>query len=177
MLYLTKMIASLKKANLDLEIKRESIFLISSVQFSSIALSCRTLCYPVNHSTPGLPAHHPLPESTQPHVHWVGDAIQPSQPLSSPSPPTLNLPASGSFPMSQLSASDGQIIGVSASRVVPLMNTQDRFPLGLTGIISLQSKGLSRVFSSTTVWSHQFFGARPFLLSSSHICTWDFVIR
>ena len=64
---------------------------ISSVQFSSVAQSCPTLWDPMNRSTPGLPVHHQLPESTQTHVHWVGDAIQPSYPLSSPSPPALNL--------------------------------------------------------------------------------------
>ena len=64
---------------------------ISSVQFSSVAQSCPTLCDPMNCSTPGLPVHHQLPEFTQTHVHWVGDAIQPSHPLSSPSPPALNL--------------------------------------------------------------------------------------
>ena len=60
-------------------------------QFSSVAQSCPTLCDPMNCSTPGLPGHHQLLESTQTHVHWVGDAIQPSHPLSSPSPPALNL--------------------------------------------------------------------------------------
>ena len=60
-------------------------------QFSSVAQSCPTLCDPMNHSMPGLPVHHQLPESTQTHVHWVGDAIQPSLPLLSPSPPALNL--------------------------------------------------------------------------------------
>ena len=62
-----------------------------SVQFSSVAQSCLTLCNPMNCSTPGFPVHHQLPESTQPHVHWVSDAIQSSHPLSSPSPPALNL--------------------------------------------------------------------------------------
>ena len=61
------------------------------IQFSSVAQSCPTLCDPMNCSTPGLPVHHQLPESTQTHVLWVGDAIQPSHPLSSPSPPALNL--------------------------------------------------------------------------------------
>ena len=61
------------------------------IQFSSVAQSCPTLCDPINHSTPGLPVHHQLPESTQTHLHCVSDAIQPSHPLSSPSPPTLNL--------------------------------------------------------------------------------------
>ena len=64
---------------------------IISVQFNSVAQLCPTLCDPMNHSTPGLPVHHQLPESTQTHVHWVGDAIQPFHPLSSPSPPALNL--------------------------------------------------------------------------------------
>ena len=65
--------------------------IISSVQFSSVAQSCPTLCDPMNHSTPGLPVYHQLLESTQTHVHCVSDAIQPSHPLSSPSPPALNL--------------------------------------------------------------------------------------
>ena len=60
-------------------------------QFSSVAQSCSTLCDPMNHSTPGIPVHHQFPEFTQTHVHWVGDAIQPSHPLSSPSPLALNL--------------------------------------------------------------------------------------
>ena len=59
-------------------------------QFSSVAQSCPTLCDPMNRSTPGLPVHHQLPEFTQTHVHWVDDAIQPSHPLSSPSPPAPN---------------------------------------------------------------------------------------
>ena len=125
--------------------------LSSSVQFSSVTQSCPTLCDPVNRSTPGLPVHHQLLESTQTYVHCVGDAIQPSHPLSSPSPPSF--PASGSFPMSQLFASGGQSIGVSASASVLPMNTQDWSPLEWTGWISLQSKGLSRVFSNTTVQS------------------------
>ena len=112
----------------------------SSVQFSSFAQSCLTPCDPMNRSTPGLPVHHQLPEFTQTHVHWVGDAIQPSRPLSSPSPPAPTLPASGSFPVSRLFASDSQSMGASAS-VLP-MNVQGWFPLGLTGLISLQSKGL-----------------------------------
>ena len=66
-------------------------FDLLDVQFSSVTQSCLTLCNPMNHSTPGLPIHHQLPESIQTHVHWVGDAIQPSHPLPSPSPPALNL--------------------------------------------------------------------------------------
>ena len=64
---------------------------MASVQFSSVTQSCTTLCDPMDCSTPDLPVHHKLPEFTQTHVHWVGDAIQPSHPLSSPSPPALNL--------------------------------------------------------------------------------------
>ena len=64
---------------------------VLSVQFSSVTLSCPTLCDPMNHSTPGLPVHHQPPDSTQTHGHWIGDAIQPSHPLPSPSPPALNL--------------------------------------------------------------------------------------
>ena len=63
----------------------------SGFQFSSVVQSCLTLCDPMDCSTPGLPVHHQLPESTQTHVHWISDAIQPSHPLSSPSPPTFNL--------------------------------------------------------------------------------------
>ena len=115
-----------------------------SVQFSSVAQSCSTLCDPMNHSTPGLPVQHQLPEPTQTHIHWVGDAIQLSYPLSSPSPPAFNLQppstASGSFLMSRLLASGGQSIGASASASVLPMNIQAWFPLGLTDLISLQSK-------------------------------------
>ena len=66
-------------------------FKSASVQFSSVAQSCLTLCHPMNRTTPGLPVHHQLPEFTQTHVHWVDDAIQPFHPLSSPSPPAFNL--------------------------------------------------------------------------------------
>ena len=110
----------------------------------------------MNCSTPGLPVHHQLPESNQTHVHGVDNAIQPSHPLSSPSPPALNLSSIRVFPMSQLFASGGQSIGVSASTTVLPMNIQDWSPLGWTGWISLQSKGLSRDFSTTTVQKHQF---------------------
>ena len=115
-----------------------------------------TLCDPMDCITPGLPVHHQLQKSTQTHVHWVSDAIQPSHPLSSPfSSCPQSFPASGSFQMSQLFVSGGQSIGVSDSTSVLLMNTQDWSPLGWTGWISLHSKGLSRVFSNTTVEKHQ----------------------
>ena len=115
--------------------------------------------------TPDFPVHHQLLELAQTHIHQVGVAIQPSHPLSSllllPS-----IPESGSFPRSQFFAKGEQSIGASAS-VLP-MNIQDWFPLGLTGCISLQSKGLSRVSSNTTVWKHQFFNAQLSLWSNSH---------
>ena len=100
--------------------------LLSSVQFSSVTQSCPTLCNPMNHSMPGLPVHHQLPEFTQIHVHRVSDAIQPSHPSVVPfSSCPQSLPASESFPMSQLFTSGGQSTGVSASASVLPMNTQD----------------------------------------------------
>ena len=98
---------------------------ISSLQFCSVTQSCPTLCDPMNRSAPSIHVHHQLPEFTQTHVHGGGDAVQTSHLLSSPSPPAFNLPASGSFPMSQLFSSGGQSIGVSASTSVLTMNTQD----------------------------------------------------
>ena len=179
-------------------------------QFSSVAQSCSTLCDTMNRSTPGLPVHHKHPEFTQTHIHRVSDAIQPSHPLSSPSPatakslqscPTLcdstdgsppgspvpgilqarilewaaisscpqSLPASESFPMSQFFARGGQSTGVSALASVLPKNTQGWSPLEWTSWISLQSKGLSRVSSNTTVQKHQFFSAQLSSQSNSHI--------
>ena len=135
--------------------------------FSSVTQSCPTLCDPIKWSTPGLPVHHQLPEFTQTHVHRVGDAIQPSHPLSSLSPP-----ASESFPMSQHFAWDGQSTGVSALASLLPKNTQDRSPLQWTGWISLQSKGLSRLFSNTRGQKHQFFGAQFSSQSNIHIHPW-----
>ena len=143
-----------------------------SVQFSSVTQSCPTLCDPVNRSTPGLSVYHQLPEFTHTQVHRGGDAIQPSHPLSSPSPPAPNSSQHQSFPMSQLFAWVGQITGVSALASVLPKNTQSWSPSEWTGWISLQSKGLSRVFSNTTVQKHQFFGAQLSSQSNSHIHTW-----
>ena len=126
---------------------------------------------PMNCNTPGFPVFHCLPEFAQIHVHWGNDAIQPSHPLP-PSSPLPSFPISGSFPVSRLFTSGGQSIGASASASVLPMNIQDWFPLGWTDWISFQSKGLSRVFSNTTVQKHQFFGTQPSLWSNSHICTW-----
>ena len=102
----------------------------------------------MNHRTPGLPVHHQLPEFTQTHVHWVGDVIQPSHPIIPFSSYPQSFPASESFQMSHLFTSGGQSIRVSGSASVLPMKTQDWSPLGWTGSISLQSKGLSKVFST-----------------------------
>ena len=142
--------------------------LFSSVQ----SLSRVRLCNSMNRSTPGHPVHHQFPEFTQTHVHQVGDAIQPSHPLSSPSPPALNPSQDQSFPMSKLFAWGGQNTGASALASFLPKNTQGWPPLEWIGWISLQSKGLSRVFSSTTVPKHQFFGAQLSSQSNSHIHTW-----
>ena len=93
-------------------------------QFSSVTQSCPTPCDPMDCSMPGFPVHHQLPELAQTHIHGVSDAIQPSQPLLSPSPPNFNLSQSGSFLMSQFFASGGQSIGASASASVLPMNIQ-----------------------------------------------------
>ena len=139
----------------------------TSFQFSSVTQSCPTLCDPMDCSTPGLPVHHQLPEPTQIHVHWVGDAIQPSHPLSSPSTSAFNLSQHQVFSKeSVLCMRLPKYWSFSFSISLP-MNTQDWSPLGWTGWISLQSKELSRVFSNTTVQKHQLS-----LSSNSHIHTW-----
>jgi len=155
-------------------------WLFASVQFSSVTQSCPTLRDPMNRSTPGLPVHHQLPEFTQTPVHRVSDAIL----SSSPSPPAPNPSQHHSLfqwvnsshevakvlelqlqhhslqrnPRADLLPS-GQNIGASASASVLPMNIQGWFPLGLTSLISLQSKGLSRVFN-ITVQKHQIFSAQ-----------------
>ena len=149
-------------------------FLDASVQLSSVAQSCPTLCDPMNRSTPGLPVHHQLPEFTQTHVHWVSDAIQPSHPLSSPFPPAPNPSQHQSLFqwINSLATWGGQSIGVSTLASFLPKNTQGWSPLEWTGWISLQSKGLSRVFSNTTVQKHQFFSTRLSSQSNSHFHTW-----
>ena len=137
---------------------RKSRMFLTSVQFSHSIMSNSLQSHEPQHARP---VHHQLPEFTQTHVHWVSDAIQQSHPLSSPSPPTRpqSFPASASFQKRQLFASGGQSTGVSASISVLPMNTQD-WSLGWTGWISLQSQGLSRVFSNTTVQNLQFYGTQ-----------------
>ena len=145
-----------------------------SVQFSSVqSLSRVHSLWPheLQHTRPPCPSPTPgvHPDSC-PSSRWCHPVISSSVIPFSSCPQFL--PASESFPMSQLFASGGQSIGVSALPSVLPMNTQDWFPLGWTGWISLQSKGLSRVFSNTTVQKHQFFGAQLSSQSNSHIHTW-----
>ena len=131
---------------------------------SSVAQSCLPLCVSVDCSTPGFPVHPQLLELAQTHVPWVSDAIQPSHPLPSPSPPLFNVSQHQNLLMSQFFVSGGQIIGVSALASVLPMNIQDWFPLGRTGWISLQSKGLSQESSPTP----QFKSINTFVLSLLH---------
>ena len=142
-----------------------------SVQFSRSIVSSSLRPHESQHARP--PCLSPSPgvySNSCPLSRWCHPAISSCViPFSSCS---QSLPVSESFPMSQLFAWGGQNIGVSALASVLPMNTQDWSPLGWTGWTSLQSKGLSRVFSSTTVQKHQFFGAQLSLQSNSHIHTW-----
>ena len=148
-----------------------SIYLSPFIKFSSVAQSCPTFCDPVDCSTPGFPTYHQLLELVQALVHQVGDAIQSSYPII-PFSCLQSIPESGYFLMNQLFPAGGQRIGASVSASVLQMNIQDWFPLGWTGLISLESRGLSRVFSNTTVQKHQYFSTQLSLWSNSHIYTW-----
>ena len=146
-------------------------YLLLIGRISLVAQSCLTLCDPMDCGMPGFPVHHQLLDyysNSCPSSWWCHPTISSSVvPFSSH---LQSFPASGSFPMSQVFASGGQSIGVSAS-VLP-MNIQDWFPLRLTGWISLQSKGLSRIFSDTTVQKHQHF----FIVQLS-LCSTFFIVQ
>ena len=115
-------------------------------------------------STPGFPVLHYIPEFAQTHVHWVGDVIQPSHSLSPPSPPTLNLSQhQGLFQWVSSSHQVAKVMGLQLQHQ-SFQCVQGWFPLGLTGLISLQSKGLPRIFSSTILQKHQFFGHSAFFM-------------
>ena len=131
-------------------------------QFSSVTQLCLTLCNPMDCSMLGLPVHHQIPEFTQtyPLSQWCHPTISSSVVPFSSCPQSF--PALGSFQMSQFFTSGGQSIGASASASVLPMNIQGWFPLGLPGLISLQSKGLSGIFSNITVQKHQFLGTQLF---------------
>ena len=159
--------------------KNKTMFQIiqfSSVQFSRSVMSDSLQPHELHHARPPCPS--PLLEFTQNHVHRVCDAIQPSHPLSSPSPhaptPSQNqslFQESESFLLFHFPWG-GQSTGISALASVLPNNTQDWSPLGWTGWISLQSKGLSRVFCNTTVQKHRFFGAQLSSQPNLHIHTW-----
>ena len=143
----------------------------SSVQFSRSVMSDSLRPHELQHVRPPCPLPTPRVHSNwHPSSWWCHPAI-PSSVILFPSCPQ-SFPASESFPMSQLFAWGGQSIRVSASASVLPVNTQDWSPLEWTGWISLQSKGLSKVFSNTTVQKHRFFGAQLSTPSNSHICMW-----
>ena len=141
------------------------------IQFSSVSQSCPTLCDPMNCSTPGLPVHHQLPEFTQTHVHRVSDAIQPSHPRSSPSPPAPN-------PSSIRVFSNESTLHIRWPKYwsfsFSIILSKD-----IPGLISfrmdwldlLAVQGTLKIVSNTTVQKHQFFGAQPSSQSNSHIHT------
>ena len=142
-----------------------------SVQFSQSVVSSSLWPCELQHARPRCPSPTPrVHPNPCPLSRWCHPAISSSVIPFSSCPQSF--PASGSFPMRQLFAWGGQSIGVSASISALPMNTQDWSPLGWTGWISLQSKGLSRVFYKTTVQKHQFFSAQLSSQSNSHLCTW-----
>ena len=145
--------------------------ILSSVQFSHSVVSDSLQPHEPQHARPPCPSPTPgVHTNPCPSSRWCHPAISSSGVPFSSWPQSL--PASESFPMSQLFTWGGQSIRVSALASVLPMNTQDWSPLGWTDWISLQSKGLSRVFSNTTVQKHQFFGTQLSSQSSSHIHTW-----
>ena len=150
-------------------IKFTILTIFSSVEFSRSVVSDSLRPQGLQHARLPCPSLSPRVCST-PLSWWYHPNISiPVVPFSSCPQP---LPASETFPMSQLFSWSGQSIGVSALASVLPMNTQDWSPLGWTGWISLQSKGPSRVFSNTTVQKHQFFSVQPSSQSNSHIHTW-----
>jgi len=144
---------------------------LSSVQFSRSVVSDPLWPHESQHARPPCPSPSPgVYPNPCPSSRWCHPAISSSVIPFSSCPQSF--PVLGSFPMSQLLTWGGQSIRVSASTSVLPMNTQDWSPLGWTSWIFLQSKGLSRVFSNTTVQKHQFFGAQLSSPSNSHIHTW-----
>ena len=172
---LMKVVSEIKPTRHEVngKVKREEQDGDFSGGLSSVAQLYLILFDPMDCSMPGFPVLHQFLELAQTHVHRVSDAIQT---ISSSVIPFFfclkSFPASGSFPMNQFFALGGQSVGTSASPLVLPMNIQDWFPLGWTGLISFQSKGLWRVFSNTTVQKQQFFGVQLSLWSNSHIHTW-----
>ena len=150
---------------------KEITYISSSVQFSHSVVSDSLRPHESQHARPPCPSPTPgVHSNSGASGRWCHPAISSSVIPFSSCPQSI--PASGSFPMSQFFAWGGQSIGVSASTSVLPKNTGDWSPLEWTGWISLQSKGLSRVFSNTTVQKHQFFSAQPSSQSNFHIHTW-----
>ena len=144
---------------------------IQSITHPKLLLILTYFLAPLQHTRPACPSPTPgIYPNSSPLSRWCHPAISSSVVPFSSCPQSF--PASGSFPMSQLFSWGGQSIGVSASASVLPMNTQDWSPLGWTGWISLQSRGLTRIFSNTTVQKHQFFSAQLSLWSNSPIHSW-----
>ena len=144
-----------------------------SPKYSSVAQSCPTLCDPMDCGTPGFPVLHHLPEFVLTHVHWVGNTIQLSQTLSCPSPPAFNLSQhQGIFQWVSCSRQVAKVLELPLQHQFFQWIFRVDFHLGLTVLVSLLSEGVSRVFSSTTVWKHQFLSAQFSLWSNSLIRTW-----
>ena len=157
------------QALLSMELSRQEYWSGMSLLFSCSAVP--DSLDPMDHSTPGFPVLHHLPELAQTHVHWVSDAIQPfilCHPLLLPSV----------FPSIRIFSSESVLhirwlkYWSFSFSISPSVNIQDWFPSGLTGLISLQCEGLSVVFSNTAVQKHQFFHTQPSLWSNSYIYTW-----
>ena len=141
-------------------------------QFSSVAQSCQTLCDPMVCSMPGFPVHYQLPEFIQTHVHCIGDAIQPSHPLSSPSPPAFNLSQhQGLFQWISSFHQVAKVLELSFS-ISPSNEYSGLISFRIDWFDLLEVQGLSRVFSNTTVQNHQFYHTQLSLSSNSHIHTW-----
>ena len=152
--------------------KQDAFYRVRFCCCCSVTQSCTTLCDPMDCSTPVFLVLHYLLEFAQTLVHWIHDVLQPSPPLSSPSPLALSLAQhQGLLQWVSSSYQVAKVLSFSFS-ISPSNEYSGQFPLGLTGLISLLSKGLSRVFASTTVQKHQFFRAQPSLWSNSHIHTW-----
>ena len=142
----------------------------------SVAKACLTLCDPMDCRMPGLPVPHHLPECAQVHIHWIRDALQPSHHLSPSSPSAFN------FSQHQVFSNELALhirwpkywgFSCSISHSSESISIQGWFCLGLTGLISLMSKEISRIFSSTTIRQHQFLAPLLSLWSNSHISTWQ----
>ena len=141
-------------------------------QFSSVGQSCPTLCDPMNRSTPGLPVHHQLLEFTQTHVHWVGDAIQPSHPLSSASPPAPNLSQHQSLLQLVNSSHEVAKYWSFSFSIIPSKEIPGLISFRMDWLDLLAVLGTLKSLLQHPVQKHQFFGTQPSSQSNSHIHTW-----